>query len=57
MVSGSQVCGKPVTSNMGKVLRPPDNSRVILYLKDINLPRCSAPRAPCTNPCSPSRTH
>ena len=34
-----QVCGKPVTTNTGKCLRPPDNSRVILYLKDINLPR------------------
>ena len=35
-----QVCGKPVTTNTGKCLRPPDNSHVILYLKDINLPRC-----------------
>ncbi|GFH23298.1 uncharacterized protein HaLaN_20892 [Haematococcus lacustris] len=34
-----QVCGKPVTTNTGKCLRPPDNSRIILYLKDINLPR------------------
>lgn len=37
---GSQVCGKPVTTNTGKCLRPHDNGRVILYLKDINLPRC-----------------
>ncbi|KAG1663699.1 hypothetical protein FOA52_013267 [Chlamydomonas sp. UWO 241] len=34
-----QVCGKPVTTNTGKCLRPPDNARIILYLKDINLPR------------------
>lgn len=34
-----QVCGKPVTTNQGKCLRPPDNARIILYLKDINLPR------------------
>ncbi len=34
-----QVCGKPVTTTSGKALRPPDNSRVILYLKDLNLPR------------------
>nr|BCL66104.1 cytoplasmic dynein 1b heavy chain [Volvox africanus] len=34
-----QVCGKPVTTTNGKSLRPPDNTRVILYLKDLNLPR------------------
>ncbi|MEW5298927.1 MAG: hypothetical protein WDW36_001997 [Sanguina aurantia] len=34
-----QVCGKPVTTNSGKCLRPPDNGRIILYLRDINLPR------------------
>lgn len=34
-----QVCGKPVTTTSGKALRPPDNTRVILYLKDLNLPR------------------
>ncbi|GLI62890.1 cytoplasmic dynein 1b heavy chain [Volvox africanus] len=34
-----QVCGKPVTTTNGKALRPPDNTRVILYLKDLNLPR------------------
>ncbi|KAG2426397.1 hypothetical protein HYH02_014824 [Chlamydomonas schloesseri] len=34
-----QVCGKPVTTTTGKALRPPDNTRVILYLKDLNLPR------------------
>ena len=34
-----QVCGKPVTTNSGKSLRPPDNARIILYLKDVNLPR------------------
>ncbi|KAG2486208.1 hypothetical protein HYH03_015170 [Edaphochlamys debaryana] len=34
-----QVCGKPVTTTSGKALRPPDNTRVVLYLKDINLPR------------------
>ena len=28
-----------MTTNTGKALRPPDNSRLILYLKDINLPR------------------
>lgn len=28
-----KVCGKPVTTNTGKALRPPDNSRLILYLK------------------------
>jgi dynein heavy chain 2 len=33
-----QVCGKPVTTNQGKCLRP-DTGRVILYLKDINLPK------------------
>jgi hypothetical protein len=34
----TQVCGKPVTNNQGKCLRP-DTGRVILYLKDINLPK------------------
>jgi hypothetical protein len=34
-----QVCGKPVTTATGKCLSPPGNSRVILYLKDINLPQ------------------
>ncbi|KXZ45909.1 DHC7 protein [Gonium pectorale] len=34
-----QVCGKPVTTTNGKALRPPDNTRVVLYLKDLNLPR------------------
>jgi len=34
-----QVCGKPVTTAIGKCLRPPDNARIILFLKDINLPR------------------
>jgi hypothetical protein len=34
-----QVCGKPVTTNTGKCLRPEDNARIILFLKDINLPR------------------
>ena len=38
-MSHSQVCGKPVTTNSGKSLRPPDNARIILYLKDVNLPR------------------
>lgn len=33
-----QVCGKPVTTNQGKCLRP-DAGRLILYLKDINLPK------------------
>lgn len=33
------MCGKPVTTNSGKCLRPPDNGRIILYLRDINLPR------------------
>lgn len=33
-----QVCGKPVTTRAGKTLRP-DTGRVILYLKDINLPK------------------
>ncbi|OMJ92391.1 hypothetical protein SteCoe_4833 [Stentor coeruleus] len=32
-----QVCVQS-TSNQGKVLRPKDSSRLILYLKDINLP-------------------
>lgn len=34
-----QVCGKPATTNSGKSLRPPDNCRVVLYLRDLNLPR------------------
>lgn len=33
-----QVCGKPVTTVHGKVLRP-DVGRVILYLRGINLPK------------------
>ena len=28
-----------MTTNSGKSLRPPDNARIILYLKDVNLPR------------------
>ncbi len=34
----TQVCGKPVTTTNGRCLRP-DTGRVILHLKDINLPR------------------
>ena len=35
----SQMCGKPVSTNTGRVLRPRSSDRLILYLKDINLPR------------------
>jgi hypothetical protein len=37
----SKVCGKPVTTATGRVLRP-EMGRVILLLRDINLPRCGA---------------
>lgn len=33
------MCGKPVSTNTGRVLRPRGSDRLILYLKDINLPR------------------
>lgn len=33
-----QVCGKPVTTASGRVLRP-EAGRVILLLRDINLPK------------------
>lgn len=35
----SQICGKPVSTNSGRVLRPRSSERLILYLKDVNLPR------------------
>ncbi|GMH35100.1 hypothetical protein BSKO_02968 [Bryopsis sp. KO-2023] len=35
----AQMCGKPVSTNQGKVIRPKSSDRMILYLKDINLPR------------------
>lgn len=28
-----QVCGKPITTTSGKALRPPENNRVVLFLK------------------------
>ena len=34
-----QMCGAPVSTNDGRVLRPRDADRLILYLRDINLPR------------------
>jgi hypothetical protein len=37
----AQACGKPVTTAMGRCLRP-DTGRLVLYLKDINLPRWGA---------------
>ena len=34
----SQVCGNPVSTNSGRVLRPATD-RLVLYLRDINLPK------------------
>jgi hypothetical protein len=35
----TQVCGKPVTTAAGRMLRP-EAGRIILLLRDIHLPRC-----------------
>jgi hypothetical protein len=34
----AQACGKPVTTAAGRCLRP-DGGRLVLYLRDIDLPR------------------
>ena len=33
------MCGAPVSTNDGRVLRPKDSERLILYFKDLNLPK------------------
>ena len=35
----SQMCGAPATTAVGKVLRPRDSERLILYLRECNLPK------------------
>ncbi|KAK3283536.1 hypothetical protein CYMTET_8768 [Cymbomonas tetramitiformis] len=35
----TQVCGQPVSTNEGRVLRPRDADKLILYFKDVNLPK------------------
>ncbi|KAL0047749.1 hypothetical protein WJX82_010930, partial [Trebouxia sp. C0006] len=34
-----QMCGTPVSTNTGRVLRPRDSGKLVLYLRDINLPK------------------
>lgn len=35
-----QMCGKPVTTNQGRAIRPHASERMVLLLKGIDLPRC-----------------
>ncbi|KAL0018230.1 hypothetical protein WJX79_009392, partial [Trebouxia sp. C0005] len=34
-----QMCGTPVSTSTGRVLRPRDSGKLVLYLRDINLPK------------------
>ncbi|KAL3130926.1 hypothetical protein ABBQ38_000251 [Trebouxia sp. C0009 RCD-2024] len=34
-----QMCGKPVSTNTGRVLRPKASGNLVLFLRDINLPK------------------